>query len=130
MARLMRGALLTAALLVITACDPGASVRIRNETGRDYILVWVEAGTTGDNLSADAVSLPPSGEGLVYGHIGPPIKDWTFLLLTPTCQLVSAVRGSGTDIRLTVTAMQGWLDVTDDDIGGGELARSTDCTSP
>jgi hypothetical protein len=120
---------LTVAALLAGCGDPVAQVSIRNETARDYILAWVEAGTKGDSTYTDSVLLPAGSEGSAYQRSGPAITDWTFLLLTPTCDIASALRASGADINLVVTAQQGWLDRVDDPIGGVELQRSTECIS-
>jgi hypothetical protein len=90
----------------------------------------VEAGTEGDAAYADSVLLPAGAEGTAYQAIGPAINDWTFLLMTPTCDIASAIRVSGREINLVVSAQTGRLDKSDDTIRGVALSPSDECIAP
>jgi hypothetical protein len=114
---------------VLAACDPQVSLRIRNDTDRDYIVTWIDRESgAGEYLFPGAVLVPAEAAGYAFSLSGDPYEDMMILLLTPTCKVAGALLASGSEIDLRISGVPpGYLEQVEDRIEGPELVQSPDC---
>jgi hypothetical protein len=115
-----------ALVTALSGCgDPVVDATVQNQTSEDYILEWTESGS----YYAGAVNLPAHATGLVLQEMQPEI-DYTFLLLTPSCQLAWSVQYSGKSVALVVReGGDGVLDTTKDGPVPANLQQLTNSTA-